>query len=150
MHIETKYSGTVNVAPEEVYHFEHGLPAFEDEQRFVLMPFKEGTPFYILQSVETPELAFVMVNPFHFFADYQVEIPESTITQLNITQQQDAAIFSIVTIQEPFQKSTANLQGPVVLNVAERQGKQILLNDTSYGRKHHIFPQEEAAGQEGR
>ncbi|WP_018922000.1 flagellar assembly protein FliW [Salsuginibacillus kocurii] len=144
MQIETKYAGTVEVKEEQILTFENGLPAFEDEKEYVLLPFKEGTPLFTLQSVHTPGLAFVLVNPFEFFSDYQVEIPEATLETLAIEKEEDVAIFTIMTVEEPFTDSTVNLQGPVIINLEARLGKQIALNDNRYGRKHTIFATSEA------
>jgi flagellar assembly factor FliW len=37
--METKYIGTMEVEKERLIHFEKGIPAFESEQTFVLLPF---------------------------------------------------------------------------------------------------------------
>ncbi|MFN7252523.1 MAG: flagellar assembly protein FliW [Anaerobacillus sp.] len=147
MKINTKYLGEVEISEEKIIHFEAGIPSFLDEKKFVLLPFDESTPFYILQSVTTPELGFVVVSPFQFFPDYQVKLSDATIEALKIEKEEDVSIFSILTVQEPFTKTTANLQGPVVINNKTNQGKQISLNDPNYGTKHLLMPQ--AVGKEG-
>lgn len=149
MKIETKYLGDQEINKDKIIQFENGLPAFETEKEFIVLPFGEGTPFYILQSVKTKDVAFVIVNPFDFFQDYQAKLSDATIEQLNIESQEDVALFTILTVQEPFSKTTANLQGPLVINSKKQKGKQIFLNDAQYGLKHFIFPQEVTTGQEG-
>ncbi|MDQ0298217.1 flagellar assembly factor FliW [Salibacterium salarium] len=141
MELQTKHLGVMEIEKEQILTFEYGLPAFEEETAFVLLPFSSDEVFFILQSVHTPELAFVMTDPFQFFEDYQVEVSDSVIEQLNIETQEDVALYTILTLQDPFSSTTANLQAPIIINMAEKAGKQVVLSDSPYQTKHHIFPQ---------
>lgn len=147
MKIQTRYLGDIEIQSEKIIHFENGIPSFLDEKKFILLPFDESTPFYILQSVTTPELGFVVISPFDFFPDYQVKLADSTIEALKIINEADVAIFTILTVQEPFTNTTVNLQGPVVINTNNQKAKQISLNDPNYHTKHFLMPQ--TVGQEG-
>ncbi|WP_088104278.1 flagellar assembly protein FliW [Halalkalibacter urbisdiaboli] len=150
MIIETKYSNSVEVTEDKLIQFENGLPAFEDETSFVLLPFDTETPFYVLQSVQSVDTAFIVVNPFEFVKSYQVKIPDSTLEQLEIEKEEEVAIFVTLTVREPFSDTTANLQGPIIVNTKERKGKQIVLSDDSYQTKHPIFKPVETATKEGK
>ncbi|WP_017726241.1 flagellar assembly protein FliW, partial [Halalkalibacterium ligniniphilum] len=92
MKIVTKYSGEIEVSDERIIEFEAGIPAFEEEKTFVLLPFDEDTPFYVLQSATTKDIAFIVVNPFDFFPDYKVKIPDATVEQLEIEREEDVAL----------------------------------------------------------
>jgi len=35
---------------------------------------------------------------------------------------------------------TANLMGPVVINLKTRQGRQIIVEDPQYSHKHRVLP----------
>ncbi|SDH64243.1 flagellar assembly protein FliW [Alteribacillus bidgolensis] len=142
MKLQTKHLGEVDIQQEEIYQFEQGLPAFEEETAFVLLPFSNDNIFFILQSVNNPELAFVVANPFHFFNDYQVKLSDSVLEQLAIEKEEDVAIFSVLTLEEPFNKTTANLQAPIVLNASKNKGKQFVLTESDYQTKHSLFPQQ--------
>lgn len=141
MKIETKYLGEVEINEAKIIDFESGIPSFLDEKKFILLPFDETTPFYILQSVKTPQLGFVVVSPFQFFPDYQAKLSDATIAALKIEAETDVALFLILTVQEPFTLTTGNLQGPIAINSMKQKGKQIALNDPSYGTKHFLMPQ---------
>lgn len=147
MKIETKYLGELEVDESKVVHFESGIPSFQDEKKFIVLPFSEDTPFFILQSLQTPELAFVIVSPFQFFPDYKADLTDATIEALTIEEQEDVAIFVILTVQEPFTNTTANLQGPIVINTKNQKARQVGLNNSSYTTKHLLMPQ--MVGQEG-
>ncbi|OQP17252.1 flagellar assembly protein FliW [Geobacillus zalihae] len=143
MNIDTKYHGTVAVKEEDIIHFPHGLPGFTDEKRFVLLPLAD-TPFVILQSVETPALGFVLIEPFSYFPTYEIGLDDNTLEQLQITGEQDVALYVILTVADPFDDTTANLQAPIVINVHKRLGKQVILTNTDYKTKHRLFPEKVA------
>jgi flagellar assembly factor FliW len=139
MKIETKYQGIIEINDERVISFENGIPAFENETAFVLLPFEEGTPFFVLQSTHTPEVAFILISPFDFVPGYEVKLPDSIIELLEITKHEDVATFVMLTVKEPFSETTANLQAPVIINAAKQKGKQFLMSDSRYQTKHAIF-----------
>ncbi|MGG2954686.1 flagellar assembly protein FliW [Geobacillus stearothermophilus] len=143
MNIDTKYHGTVAVKGEDIIRFPHGLPGFADEKRFVILPFAD-TPFVILQSTETPVLGFVLIEPFSYFPTYEIDLDDKTLEQLQITGEQDVALYVILTVAEPFDDTTANLQAPIVINVNKRLGKQVILTNTNYKTKHRLFPEKVA------
>lgn len=139
MQIETKYQGTFEIKEESIITFSKGIPAFEDEKKFVLLPLEEGTPFFVLQSISTTDVAFIVLNPFEFVSNYQVKLPDVTLDMLEIEKEEDVATFVVLTVKEPFSETTANLQGPIIINVNKQLGKQLLLSDSDYKTKHPIF-----------
>ncbi|MDT8858785.1 flagellar assembly protein FliW [Alkalihalobacillus sp. MEB130] len=139
MKLETKYQGHIEVDEKTVLMFEKGIPAFETETSFVLLPLEEGTPFLVLQSTKTPEVAFIVINPFEFVPGYEVKLPDSTIEALEIEKPEDVATFVMLTVKEPFNDTTANLQAPVIINANKQKGKQLLMSNSPYETKHAIF-----------
>ncbi|WP_370223783.1 flagellar assembly protein FliW [Cytobacillus sp.] len=139
MKLATKYQGEIEISQDQVIHFSSGIPGFQDEKEFVLLPFFEDMPYFILQSGQTTELAFVVVDPYPFFPEYQYKLTEAQIESLKIEKQEDVATFVILTLKELFTDSTANLKGPLVINVKEKLGKQLILNDSAYETKHLLF-----------
>ncbi|KHF39624.1 flagellar assembly protein FliW [Halalkalibacter okhensis] len=139
MEIKTKYQDVITINKDQILTFENGIPAFESETSFVLLPFENGTPFFVLQSVKTQEVAFILINPFDFVPGYQVKLPDSTIELLEIDKPEDVATFVMLTVKEPFKETTANLQAPVIINTQKQKGKQLLISDGAYQTKHAIF-----------
>jgi flagellar assembly factor FliW len=144
MRLRTKYHGEIEINENDIFHFEHGIPGFLDEKQFVLLPL-EDTPFVILQSVKTPALGFAMIDPFGYFPDYDIELDEQTVTQLELSSEKEVAVYVILTVADPFDNTTANLQAPIVLNYEKKLGKQVILTNTSYRTKHQLFTNKVAA-----
>ncbi|MDQ0660000.1 flagellar assembly protein FliW [Paenibacillus sp. W2I17] len=144
--IQTSMWGEVEVQDEDVYQFPKGLPGFDEETEFALVPWEE-TPFSYLQSTREPGLAFLLVNPFTFVPDYCFELGEVDKEELEIIEQ--VSVYSMVTIHSQANKSTMNLLAPVVLNPEQHVGKQVVLHQSSYDTRHLIWAEDDAKSVKG-
>lgn len=133
--IQTKYLGEVEISEDKIVHFESGIPGFEDKKRFVLLDIDEKIIFQILQSVETKNLAFFVVNPYLLFEDYSIDLNDSIIESLDIREEKDVVVLSIMTLKEPFSESTVNLKAPLIINLKNKRGKQYILQDDTYSMR---------------
>ncbi|PJY99625.1 flagellar assembly protein FliW [Bacillus vallismortis] len=138
MIIQTKYHGQMNVKEEQIILFESGIPGFLEEKQFVILPLSEDSPFVALQSVTSENLAFIVVSPFIFFKNYEFDLDASTAELLDIDNIEDVEVMTILTMAEPFEKSTANLLAPIIVNRKNMKAKQVVLHDSSYTTKHPI------------
>ena len=144
MKLHTKNFGLLEIEEEKIIAFPEGIPGFEEEKEFVIINNEdEENPFCWLQSVNNPDLAFVIINPFLIFSDYTIDLPEAVQEKLKIEDEKDVAVYSIVVVPKDLKKMTVNLLGPIIINVRERLGKQVILDDPRYSTKHYIFPQED-------
>ncbi|MBH9968842.1 flagellar assembly protein FliW [[Bacillus] enclensis] len=149
MKISTKYHGEIEINEEDVLLFESGIPGFAEEKKFTLLPLPENDWFHILQSVATPQLGFVVTDPFLFFKEYDFVLDQSSVDLLDMPSEKDVKVLTILTIRENLQESTANLKAPIIINLANNKAKQVILNDTTYQTKHVLFVQPEHAGKKG-
>lgn len=150
--VDTMRFGTIEVEEEKVVHFAQGIPAFEDEHDFVIIPYDEESPFVFLQSLQTPDLAFLMTVPYLFFKDYEFEIDDDTVTKLALKSTDDVLVYVLLTIPRGSIKDmTANLMAPVVINTKTLAAKQLVLEKSRYTTKHRLFDENgAAAGKEAR
>ena len=140
--VNTLRFGDVEVAEDKVVHFADGIPAFEDEHEFVIVPYDEESPYVFLQSLTTPDLAFLMTVPFIFFPEYEFELDDENQGKLELTSQEDMLIYTLITVNGgKVRDMTANLMAPVVINTANMQARQIVLDRSSYNTKHRLFPE---------
>ncbi|MDR3303242.1 MAG: flagellar assembly protein FliW [Treponema sp.] len=145
MKIASKPYGLIEVDERQMLTFPHGLLGFEDHKDYVLMD-AERQPFYWLQSTELESLAFILINPFVFRADYEVNLDDEEFQEIGIDDPQQALIFSIVTIPPAGGLVTANLQGPLIINRETRIGKQVILQDSRWNIRHDIIAEMQAQG----
>ncbi|MFL0364981.1 flagellar assembly protein FliW [Pseudobacillus sp. 179-B 2D1 NHS] len=140
MIIETKYHGQLEVMEEDIWTFNQGIPGFVDEKSFTLLAFPDNDLFFVLQSTNTPALGFIVASPFVFFPEYDIQLGDSTIETLQLEKAEEAAVYTILTVREPFNETTANLQAPIILNTKNKRAKQVILNDSRYQTRHLIMP----------
>lgn len=140
--VQTKYVGQIEIERESIIEFEFGLPGFPEEKQFILLNIPGNTAFQTLQSTQTPDLAFVVTNPYFIYESYTFKLDQNIITSLAIEVKEDVKVLSIVTLKEPFSMSTLNLKAPIIINVKHSYGKQYILNDDNYLTKAPIIPPE--------
>ncbi len=139
MKFSTTRFGEIEVNLDESIFFPSGLIGFPELTRFVLLNSEsETSPFKWLQSLDDGSIAFILINPLSFKPDYMVEVSDEEITGLELTSEENAAISVIVTMPSNPEEMTANLKAPIVFNVENRRGKQVILNNPEYLTKHLI------------
>lgn len=139
MKIETKFFGTVEIAETEVIYFGHGIPGFEDQRQFVILKQNSDSPFLVMQAQESTQLALIVIPLEQVVPDYDFDLPDEAVKELNLTAPADAAVYAVVVLPQDISKATVNLAAPIVINTKARLGKQIILNNPAYGLKHPLF-----------
>ncbi|MBN1341932.1 MAG: flagellar assembly protein FliW [Phycisphaerae bacterium] len=137
MVIETSRFGSVEVDESRLIEFPKGILGFPNEHKYALIQTGEESSFYWLQSVDRSELAFVVCDPRLFVPDYRVPIRADELDQLGLEDPAGAQVFVIVNKVE--ETLTGNLQGPLVVNVATRGAKQLVLSDRRYTTRHPLM-----------
>ena len=139
--VMTSRFGELDIEEKRVVHFKNGIPAFEEEHEFVILPYDEESPYYFMQSLKTPDLAFLMTVPFLFFPDYTFEVDDDTIKELDIKGDDKVSYYSLVTIPNySIRYMTTNLLAPIILNTKNMQAKQLILDRSEYTTKERLFP----------
>ena len=136
MNVQTTRFGTVEVDDDRVLEFASGLLGFSSYTRFVLLQPDEDGVFFWLQSVEAPELAFVITDPQIWVPEYEAIIRKEQMSTLDLDRIEDAQVFVIVNKND--NALTANLQGPLVLNLRNQQAMQLVLADKRWTTRHQI------------
>ncbi len=136
MIIETSRFGQLEVDDRRLIEFQGGMLGFPDHRRFGLIQTGHNSGFYWLQAVECAELAFVVTDPRLFVADYQVPIRADELKLLGLESVDGAQVFIVVNKVDGM--LTGNLQGPLVINVATRFARQLVLSDRRYSTRHPL------------
>lgn len=141
MKIETARFGSIEVSEEELLRFPRGLLAFESVHEYVLLPHGEESPFFFLQAVSEPELAFVVTSPLWLRPGYRVDVYREDLEELEIREDDPVSVLAIVTVPRDGGEITVNLLAPIVINRRSRLGKQVVQNASTY-RTRHILREE--------
>jgi flagellar assembly factor FliW len=135
--VATKPYGLIEVDERQRIHFPKGLFGFEGIKEYLLLD-ADRQPFYWLQAREVEQLAFILINPFLFRPDYELNIDDEELKAVGITSVDKALVFSIVTMLSG-SPMTANLQGPLVINRDTHVGLQAILSDSRWKTKHDVM-----------
>ena len=137
MNLETTRFGTVEIADDRVITFPTGLLGFSSYTSFVLLQPDEQGVFFWLQSTEAPDLAFVVTDPALWVPDFQANIRKDQMEELGMAKLEDAQVMVIVNKRDDL--LTANLQGPLVVNVDGRMGMQLVLAEKRWNTRHELL-----------
>ncbi|MDR2344246.1 MAG: flagellar assembly protein FliW [Spirochaetaceae bacterium] len=138
MKVVTKAYGPIDVSERQKILFPSGLFGFESVKDYVMLD-AEQQPFFWLQSTESVGVAFIMISPFLFRPDYELDLGDDELSDIGLSSPEAALVFSIVTVPADGGPMTANLQGPVVINRDTRMGKQLILNDPRWKTRHNVM-----------
>jgi len=122
--------GALEVGDDTLLTFPSGILGFPEWTRYVLLDHDTDAPIKWLQCVENPDLAFVVLDPVYFKPDYQVQLTQDAIRELDGREDDAVSVVTILTIpSEDPTRVTANLRGPLVLNHRTRRCKQLVLTE---------------------
>lgn len=143
MKINTTRFGEIEVADESVFQMESPILGYDDEKHYVIIEHKENSNFRWLQSIKTPDLAFVVTIAGLFGIDYSFELPDETQESLEITDADDILALNIVVIpHENPRSSTINLLAPLIFNIKNKKGAQVILSGTNFRIDYPLFGKE--------
>ncbi len=140
MLLKTRDFGEIEINEADIIEFKMPIFGFESYCRYVFLHEESlGEHLVWLQSVEEPDLCFILVNPDLVTESYDPKMPKSVREALGPG---DLMCWLIMVVKEDFERSTVNLRSPIVVNPATRTAAQIILEE-SYAIQHPIISRKE-------
>ena len=139
MELVTKYHGARTYSDEDVIVFKKGLPGFKELKKFIIFPLESNEVFSILHSIEANEVGLVLVSPFTILLDYEFKIPDRDIKELKIDKPEEVLVLTTVTLSSKIENMTTNLKAPIIINIKEKLGEQLILDNDKYKVKEPLF-----------
>ena len=139
MQLETAHFGKIEVNEEDFIYFPEGIPGFENSKKYALIGNDSGeTVFFWLQSVDTPELCFVVTDPFMVYDGYGVDVEDEDVELLKITDANKVLSLTIVIIPEDINEIRVNLKAPILINMEKKLGKQIIQKNDNLPIRYYL------------
>ena len=142
MKINTRKFGEIDIDETKILAMPGGLPGFKGFERFILLKDQKTEPFCWFQSVEEPNLALVIMDPAVFKSDYHVDL-KKIINEINWdgAKEENLLIYVVINIsgEEENKKITANLMGPLVINLKNNEAVQVVIPDSTYSHQYNIL-----------
>ena len=139
---EVKPYGRLSCLPinaENIFNFPEGLPAFENVKQFVFVHKPNTTPFLFMTALEPADLSFVCVDPFLICPSYAPRVSEADMNFLHVENSDSLLLLSIVTVTPEAENITANLQGPLAINMNACIGRQIVCENSNYPVRYRMW-----------
>lgn len=107
-------------------YFRQGLPGLEGCRQFILSPLPESELFMLLSAAEDENVALILVDPFPFFPEYRVDLSTADRRELKVKAGEEE-LFTYTTVALIDHQLYTNLAAPLVINMAKKTGKQLVL-----------------------
>lgn len=130
--VNTTRFGEVTVPEEDVFTLKWGLPGFGFLREFVVLAMETQKPYVWLQSLERPEIAMPLIDPWALFEDYNPQLPAVTAAVLEIERPDDFCLMCVCVVGPDAKEMTVNLLAPIVFNLRLRIARQVMLEDSEY------------------
>lgn len=118
--------------------FEKGIPGFEAYKNFNVNTIQDNERFYSIVSKEDSNIGFVSISPFEIKTDYEIDLDDEFVKELDIKEEKDVLVLCLITLGKTLEDSTANLKAPIIINIKNNRGKQLILQDDKYKIKEPL------------
>lgn len=118
--------------------FEKGIPGFENYRYFNVNIVEGNKKIYNIVSKEDSNVGFISISPFDIKKDYEIDLDDQFIKELDIKDEKDVLVICLITLGKSLKDSTANLKAPIIINIKNNRGKQLILQDDKYKIKEPL------------
>jgi len=147
MKIATRQFGELEIVEDDIIEFYHGIPGFKELKNYVLINNDaDDEVFSYLQSVENPEVSFILMYVNAVIPEYNPIVEKGYIEDLGAFKDEDLLMYNIANIPDNIKEMTVNLRAPIIINPVTQRGKQVVANNEEYKVKHKLFENSSEAG----
>ena len=118
--------------------FEKGIPGLDEYKKFELSDVEGNENLKMLIATNDTNVGFITISPFKVKKDYEIELKDEVINELDIEKPEDVLLLNIITLGKSIETSTVNLKAPLVINIKNNKGKQLILQDDKYKIKEPL------------
>lgn len=135
--------GPDRVTKSDMIHFPEGIPGFEDTKDYVLYA-DEDVPFIMtLQAATAKHPSFVAVDPYCVLTDYEPILAETDKRFFQVGHTEELRFLLMAILTDNIQDSVVNLKSPIVIHPEKNRAKQVILENSDYPIRFHLFSQTE-------
>ncbi|MBU8934551.1 MAG: flagellar assembly protein FliW [candidate division Zixibacteria bacterium] len=139
MLVQSDRFGSLEIPENKIITTKKPILGFEKLTKYCLIEQEDFLPFRWFQSIEDPRIAFIVVNPTVFFADYKIRVHSKEVADLGVQSPENVETYVIVTVPENPKEMSVNLQGPILINTENNLGKQLVLVNSDYHVQHPLL-----------
>ena len=126
-------------ADKTVIHFSNGIYGFEDVHDFVLLQEDENHVIWSLQAADGPYPSLIVVDPTLLMPGYTPHLGAAERRALDNPQAEDLCWLAVAVIRKKLEDTVVSLRSPIVINVKNHVGMQVILEDCDYPLRYRPF-----------
>jgi flagellar assembly factor FliW len=138
--------GAIEYAPADPFVFPDGLPGFPDETAFLPVEVPKQLPLLYLQSLLSPDICFVALPVKCIVPDYQLSPGGDELSRVGLRPDAladpEMLCLALLCFAEDG-TAAANLRAPVIINVKNRRGVQMIQSEDHYPIRYPLEPSRE-------
>ena len=138
MEVISPVHGKITYDENEIIKFEKTILGFDKSNRFILKDVNENDFFKILQSVDEPEVGFIVISPFEVENNYEINLNNEVINTLKIKEANNVLLYSLVTLNSKIEDITVNLKATIMININNKKAQQFIIDKEKYKIKHPL------------
>lgn len=142
MKVNTRLFGEIEIEKDKIICFENGIIGFPDCKQFTLIfdETEDGERKNIswLQSLDEPSFALPVMDPLLVKEDYNPQVEYELLKSLGNLTEENTYVLVTVTVPTDVKKLSVNLRAPIVINVDELKGEQLIVED-SFPVKYMVY-----------
>ena len=120
-------------------YFEKGIPGLEEYKNYEISQVEGSDKFKTIISIEESNIGFIAISPFDIKNNYEINLNDEIIKDLQIESPKDVLVLNLITLGQTLEKSTVNLKAPVIINIKNNKGKQLILQDDKYSIREPLM-----------
>ncbi|UOF91412.1 flagellar assembly protein FliW [Fodinisporobacter ferrooxydans] len=126
MEVQTSKFGLLAIEETQIVFFAKGVPGFPQAKRYVMIDLEEYRPFLFMQSIDEPDLMFLLVNPYQYFTGFPDVETIAGEAGWSMEEKERLLVRVIATISEK-EGITVNLLAPILIHTKFHIGEQVIL-----------------------
>ena len=128
MEIKSARFGEVEISEHSVITFPTGIPGLKDLTRFAIIRCDQTEPIQWLQSMTDETVSIPIINPFIIKPDYEIVVNDEELDLIKTHDEEELVVLNIMVLPEELPKMTVNLMAPLLINIKEMLGIQVLMD----------------------
>lgn len=122
-----------------IIHFPEGLLGFPETAEYRLLD-GPGDGLFWLVAADGVGPSFMLSDPFLFFEGYSLVLNDVQSEKIGANSSSEVAVLAITVPGKDGEAWTANLRGPIVINVVGARGAQLVLTDETADLRRPFVP----------
>jgi flagellar assembly factor FliW len=128
MDVVTPRFGVLNAFPADILQFDEGLIGLSHCRQWVVLADAQNPALAWLQNLDDPDVALGVVSPRRFVPEYRLCVSRQDLEALGVNDARQAQVVAIVSRHAD--GLAVNLRAPLVINVAQRRGRQVIAKES--------------------